>query len=180
MATFIVYCQSAGLRVEPNNPSFGRFDLVARCVNSALWLDGGLRKNIISFYLAKSQSVLSFSDNIRQVSPDERSILMWIEKIFAGKRNPGITIQKTGFEDLLKKFEKEKIYLLNMKGKDLLSEKPRDSSVFILSDNLSLPGEISQFLESMKIKSLSIGPKSYLASHAISFVNISTDGFSGD
>ncbi len=177
MATFIVYCQSAGLNVEPNNPSHGRFDLIARCVSSALWLDKGLRENAIHFYLAKSRSALSFSRKIRQVSPDERSILMWVEKIFSGRSNPGIALEGISFDELLKRFEKEKVYLLDTKGKDFFGEKPSKDSVFILSDNLPLPPGILQKLKSLKIKTLSIGPKSYLSSHAISFANIALDRF---
>lgn len=175
MTTFVVYCGTAGLSVQPTNPSFGRFDIIARCVNSALWLSNGLRDSDIHFFLERAGKTLSFSSRIRKVSPDERSMLMWIEKVFSGIKNPGIELNACDFPGLLERFEGRKIYLLDMGGKNFFEEKPEADSVFILADNLGLPEEVKAGLPYQR---LSIGPKEYLASHVISFVSIAMDSLS--
>lgn len=171
MREFIVYCTKASKPDSRNIPE-GRFDVIARCTNAALWTSHGLRESKIHFFLAPVSKIISFDPAIRQVSPDERSIAMWIDKILEGRTNPGISAENGTFEDLMRNFGNRNMYLMDEAGKDIAGCNPDENGVFILGDHDGIPEDVKEKITAERI---SIGPRSYLASHCISYINILLD-----
>ena len=176
MTIFIVKINHPLEQFELNNLPENRMDLVARCVNAALWLDHAIRKNVeIIFHFSNNKVVKVKGNEIRQMRPDERNIASFFKHMLNGKKYPGIFLEEMSFYDLLKKFKSELIFILDKQGKDLsnYSRGHLESDVFVLGDDLGL----KEFPENeFAFKKLKIGPESYLTSHCISFLNIYLDG----
>ncbi len=182
MRTFIIYSRGrtdSRFNIEDLPSSGGRMDLVARCINSALWLSHGIRRNTRLYIVlngAPSPPVTLCFDGskIKRISPDERSIAIWIKKVLAsdfGKewkefRN-GILVSRKSFQDIVKEHDKKNIYVLHEKGKKM---KLKKDPVFVLGDNFDIPKKEEKFVLKYG-KKLSIGEKSYLSSSCISVLN---------
>ena len=183
MRTFVIYSRKgrtdSRFNIEDLPSSGGRMDLVARCVNSALWLSNKIREDSEIFIVLNGPPnppvTLWFKgDTLRKVSPDERSIGIWIKKVLSsdfGKewkefRN-GILIARKSFQEIIKEHEKRNIYVLHEKGKKL---KIKKDPVFVLGDHIGLPKNEEKFVLRYGEK-LSLGKKPYLASSCISILN---------
>jgi tRNA (pseudouridine54-N1)-methyltransferase len=181
MSEFILYVNR---KLNPNFslndlPGSGRADLIARCVSSALWLSHSVRREaVIRIFFSKNKRAVSFYGNkIKRISPDERNIASWIKKALASdkKVNPGIETQKTDFKNFIEKLEKRKIYILSEKGEDIRKLSVGENPVFVLGDHLDLPDETIKVIEKYNPQIVSVGPKSYLASHCIVLVHNELD-----
>ncbi len=187
MRTFIIYSRKgrtdSKFNIEDLPSSGGRMDLVARCINSALWLSDQIRKDTKIFVVLNGPPnppvTLCFDGNkIKKMTPDERSISIWIKKVlnsdFGEKwtefRN-GILVSRKSFQEIIKEHEKRNIYVLHEKGKKL---KIKKDPVFILGDNIGLP-EKEEKMALKHGKKLSLGKKTYLASSCISILNYMID-----
>lgn len=172
MREFVLFTRENGKR-------FVRADLIARCVNAALWISHGLRKAKIHVVLAGAEppKVLSFGNEMRMVSPDERSIIGWADKVLHGRDNPGIRAEEKSFQQLVKEKAEEgkALFLLHEKGEDIAEAELPEESVFILGDHIGLPKAEERFALRYKARKISLGSKPYLASHCISFINITMD-----
>ncbi len=175
MREFILYSQKGptGPFNVKDLPGSGRVDLIARAVISALWISHKLRDNVIHISLngpPNSPKVITITSNIRRVSPDERAIGLWINKILYGKSNPGITLRDMSFGKLIEEKinEGKNVFVLHEGGEDVLNVKDFGNPVFVVGDNIGLPDDIDG-------KKISIGPTSYLASQCITFLNVFLD-----
>ena len=172
MREFVVYCTKASKPDTRNIPE-GRFDVIARCANSALWTSHGLREARIHFFLSPASRVLSVDNNIKQVSPDERSIVLWIDKVMNGRENPVICVEDMDFDGMMNGFQGRNVYLLDEGGEDVEGMELDEDGVFILGDHEGIPESVIKNITSAK--KVSIGPRSYLASQCITFINILLD-----
>ncbi len=147
-----------------NNLTSQRIDLVARCINAALWLDKNIRRDVKIIFHFKNNKVIEVDGKIKGMRPDERSIAGFIKHLLEGKKYPGIKLYESSFEELVENQEHKKVFLLDLKGKPIEEEKELKDSLFILGDdkgiNLNFGAE-----------KLSLGPKSYLTSHCIVVIN---------
>jgi tRNA (pseudouridine54-N1)-methyltransferase len=173
MREFILFSRESGKELS-------RKDLIARCVTSALWVSHGLRDAKIHIVLGAGEppKVVTFDPAIRLVSPDERSIIGWIEKVLYRKAsNPGIRVEAKSFQDLIRQKAQEgkALFLLHEKGEDIAESDLPEESVFILGDHIGLPRAEEKFVQRFGAKKISLGKKSYLASHCIAFINITMD-----
>lgn len=188
MRTFILWSRAI---TSPNFnlkdlPSSGkRLDIVARCIISALWLSHKLREETQIFAVLNGApsppKTLLFTPEIKRVSPDERSIALWIKKALskhAGRRDKewvslsnGIKISGKSFQDVIKDLKEEScnFYLLHERGKNIEEIEIKENPVFVLGDHKGIPKNEEAFVlrEGEKI---SLGKKSYLASSCISIV----------
>ena len=167
MREFIILTNSRPKDFDINNmPGDGRYDLIARCIREALWLSGSLRNSKI--HIIMNNMVMSFDNKIKRISPDERSIGLWIKKIISGGTNPGISfVPKNNFWD---SFESRNCYVLDRYGKkinNILSSNP----VFILGGHKGFTEEVS-----IKADKISLGNKEYLTSQCITILNWLSDG----
>lgn len=157
MRTFIVRSQKS---FDLANPSACRLDLIARCINAAFWLDGGIRTDVEA-YFCWADRTLRVDSTIRGVWPDERSILGILAKVLKGRPHRGFELISEPFDQLIARYPQR--YWLDRRGMPIESVK-LTSPTFIL-------GDASGIVVPQGEKSISIGPKSYLTSHCIVVLN---------
>ncbi|MBI2675005.1 MAG: hypothetical protein HYX24_00995 [Candidatus Aenigmarchaeota archaeon] len=175
MREFVLMAANAG-RPDIRDVTRERFDMIARCVNAAFWLSNGIRNDVrIHIYLGKMGKVVSFSSSIKRVSPDERSIVLWIDKVLKGIRNPGIDAVDISFEDFLKGMKNRHVYLLLEEGKDMEKAEIKADPVFVIGDHKGLEDDYLEILKKYCPGTISLGRLSYLSSHCISFLNMWLD-----
>jgi tRNA (pseudouridine54-N1)-methyltransferase len=185
MKQFILYASKAvtspDFSLNDLPGSGGRMDLVARCIGNALWLSHDLRRDTCIHVVACGSPpvVISFYGNrLRGVSPDERNIAAWIKKTLAStRRNPGITIRKLSFQQLVAELASEGncFYILQEKGTDIARINLKEDPVFVLGDHIGLPMEEEKFVERFEHEKISLGATSYLASQCITMVHYELD-----
>jgi tRNA (pseudouridine54-N1)-methyltransferase len=103
-----------------------------------------------------------------------------LKKTIGGKTHPGITMDKTSFEALLKvKAEKSRIYVLEEGGKNIAETKIEANPLFVLGDHVGLPKKAEAFALRYGEK-ISLGKQPYLAASCITVLNYLLDrqGFS--
>ena len=179
MRTFVLFAEKARTSKFSLNDlpgSGGRMDLVCRCVNAALWVSHGLRRDT-DIYL-----VLNGSPSMKRVSPDERNIAAWVNKSIekaSGKDwervQEGIDVSRKGFEDILKELRDRPIYVMHEEGKPIKGLEMGESPVFVLGDHMGLPEEQQSLADKYSTKKLSLGKKPYLASHCMTIINYELD-----
>ncbi|ASJ16970.1 tRNA (pseudouridine(54)-N(1))-methyltransferase TrmY [Thermococcus chitonophagus] len=171
----------------------GRIDLICRSLNAAFHLSHSFRKNVrvyVTFLGPPDppKTIRFEGSRIKPkiLNPDELSTAKLIGKALkasGGIRGPsqevevfpGVFVSRMTFEDVIRKNTRFNLYVLEEGGEDLFSTKfPRDNVAFVLGDHIGLSREDLSFLEGFAQR-ISIGPKAYLTSHVISFVNIYLD-----
>ncbi len=178
MRDFVLLSRTSSDKVDLNNLSFGRWDVIARCINSAIWVAHGLRQARIHVVLGASDppKTVVFDSNIRKVNPDEKNIAGWVSKVLkAESENPGIAVEENSFQGVIKSFSGRKFYILHEKGKDISEIEFVENPVFVLGDHIGLPPRDEEFVQRFDHELVSIGPNSYLASQCMSYINIELD-----
>jgi len=163
--------------------SAGRMDVLARCINSAFWLSYGIRRNVIFHTILHGEPnppvyIRMEGKKLRKVSPDERSIAIFIKKALERMKEgmevestPGIFVSKKSFEELLEENKDKDFYLLDEKGKDIESIEISNKPFFFLGDYKDLEEGEKEILFKYGATPISIGKKSYLSSHCIAIIN---------
>lgn len=180
MREFILLSRTSSDKIGLNNLSFGRWEVAARCVNSALWIAHGLREAKIHVVLgaASPPKTVVVDSSIKKVNPDEKNIATWISKVLKGEsENPGIHVEEKSFQDVIKSFAAEgrKFCILHEKGADISRVEFGAGPVFVLGDHIGLPPKDEKFVKRFDHELVSVGPRSYLASQCISYINIELD-----
>lgn len=163
-------------------PSAGRIDIVARCVNSAFWLANDIRRNVFFHTILHGEPnppiYIRFEGNkLRKVSPDERSISIFILKAIekAGdeerESTPGIFVSKKDFIKFVEENRDKEYYLMDEKGENIENIEIGEKPLFFLGDNKGLSEEEKEILHKYGAIDVSIGKKSYLSSHCITVIN---------
>ena len=194
MRAFVLFASKAvtthEFRLNDLPGSGGRMDLVARCVTQAIWLSNEIRKDVAVYCTLNGppsppKTVGFFSDKLKRVSPDERSIASWIKKALETraerewkKVQEGIFVSGTDLISLVRELKNAcnfELYLLHPRGEDMRKTEISPNPCFILGDHIGLPQEIEEEIERMGARKISIGPKEYLASTCIAVVNNELD-----
>ena len=98
-----------------------------------------------------------------------------LRKVIAGKPHPGISVDKTGFEALLKKeAQSHTVYVLEEGGKNVSEAELADNAVFVLGDHVGLPKKAETFALRYGEK-ISLGKQPYLAASCITVINYLLD-----
>ncbi len=178
MRDFVLLSRTSSDRIDLNNLSFSRWDVLARCINSTLWIAHALRPARIHIVLGASTppKTVVVDSNIRKINPDEKNIATWISKVLKDEsKNPGISVVESSFQSVIKLFSGRKFYILHEKGRDISKIDFDPNPVFVLGDHIGLPPKDEEFVERFDHEKVSIGPRSYLASQCISYINIELD-----
>ncbi len=187
MRTFILYSRGWTKPFsEKDLPGAGRVDIACRCVSAALFISYTIRRDtriFISLNGGSQPVALCFDGEIRKISPDERSIGLWISKTLEKMQDDklskewkrtdnGILYAQKSFEEILEEVKKEKcdFYLLDEEGKDIEGAELKDNPAFILGDNAGIPEKGKALAEALAEK-ISLEETSYLASSCISVVH---------
>jgi len=186
MRTFVIFVGKArtdgNFNMEDLPSSGGRMDLVARCISSALWLSHAVRPDAKIYCVLNGPpkppvTVLFDGAAIRKISPDERSIALWLKKALSEEIaddwhefRPGIMTARKSFQEIIREHEGRPIYVLHEKGEDIKEAELKGDPVFVIGDNFGIPKNDESFALRNGEK-ISIGKESYLASSCIAVLN---------
>jgi tRNA (pseudouridine54-N1)-methyltransferase len=161
--------------------SSGRLDIIARCINAAFWLSGNIRRDVTFHTILHGEPyqpvyITLKGAKLRKVSPDERSISLFLKKALERmeekeQTSPGIYVKRKSFEELVRENEDKHLYLLDEVGTSIDDIEFNGVPFFFLGDNRGLPPDEKQFIMKKGAESISLGTISYLSSHCISVLN---------
>lgn len=195
MHTFLLLARRASTshRFKLNDlPGAGRMDLVCRCVSSALFLPGDIRRDTSITALLGGppdppKAVTFDGGLVRRISPDERNVASHIQialeaSLKAGpgeapESEPGITVARKGFDSLLEERAQRgrALMYLHREGEDLRRAEFPENATFVLGDDLGLPEATEALLERLGARRVSVGRVEYLASQIIAVVHNELD-----
>lgn len=173
-------------RMGSTSPKFrnlhdaGRLDIVYECAVASLFLSHGIRKNVVFHALLSGSPspplhITVYGAALRDVRTDQGTWEKILRKILSGGQHPGITVDKTSFEALIKeKAEEGVIYVLEEGGKDIFDVKVSENCIFILGDHVGLPKKVEDFALRYGEK-ISLGKQPYLAASCITILNYLLD-----
>jgi len=155
-------------------------DLVHECIEASLFLSHRIRRNVVFHALLSgppSPPLHLKVDGVtlRNVHTDQETWKQLLKNGLSGRPHPGVTIDKTSFETLLKSEANEApIYVLKQSGKDIFKSDIDDNPVFVLGDHIGLPRKVEAFALRYGRK-VSLGKQLYLAASCICIVNYLLD-----
>lgn len=158
----------------------GRLDVVHECIVASLFLSHGIRRNVVLHALLSGPPSPPLhlkidGATLRDVRTDQETWKEIFKKVLSGKRHPGISVDKTSFEALLKeKADEAPIYVLEEGGKDIFKVAIGENPVFVLGDHIGLPKKVEGFALRYGEK-VSLGKQPYLAASCITVVNYLLD-----
>ncbi len=196
MRTFIIKANEAhtkaDFRLRDLPGTSGRIDVLCRFLNAAFLLSHGFRKNVRVWLLLYGppeppKAIRFEGPKLRvRLNPDEGStakLIMRALKAGEGLREPGkevevypgLYVSNRTFEDVIRLTVKNsKLYYLHEDGKPIGKVRFENNVAFVLGDHNGLSGEDEAFLNGIAER-VSVGRKSYLASHVVAYVNIFLD-----
>ena len=158
----------------------GRLDVVHECVVASLFVSHGIRRNVFFHALLSGPPATPLHLNVdgatlRYVRTDQETWKGIFKKVLSGKSHPGISIDKTSFEALLKaKADEAPIYVLGEGGKDIFEVDIGENLVFVLGDHKGLPKKVEGFALRYGEK-VALGKQPYLAASCITIINYLLD-----
>ena len=154
----------------------GRLDVLVRCVTAALWKSHGIRHDTDVWLILNGPpnppvTVHLSGENIRYLNPDERSTAALIRNGLIKIKNqqgpmetsPGITMERVGLEEVVKKLPNP--VLLSENGKDKMGE----AKTFVLGDDKNPTEEEMKILK--KFPEISLGKESLLSSACVILIH---------
>ncbi|KAA0001017.1 MAG: tRNA (pseudouridine(54)-N(1))-methyltransferase TrmY [Thermoplasmata archaeon] len=163
--------------------SAGRLDILARCINASFWLSHDIRRDVVFHTILHGEPsppvyIRFEGSKLRKVSPDERSIAIFIKKAIERikeekeiESTPGIFVSRKNFERLIKEHRDKKYYLLVEDGKYIEHVEICNEPFFFLGDHKDLDDDEKELLYEYDAEPISLGKRSYLASHCITIIN---------
>ena len=190
MRQFLYFSKSAvtsgNALSEGNLMRAGRMDIVIHTIISAFFLSHDIRKDVkmhLVFY-GMPDPPKHIEIEIRpELTISKKDVANLIRKILykyrQGERKevlPGCFVEKKSFYNVIEELIEEgnEIYILDKKGKDIREAKISENCVFVLGDQDGLPEKEFKRLKKMSIP-VSVGSKTYFASHVVSVVNNELD-----
>jgi tRNA (pseudouridine54-N1)-methyltransferase len=170
--------------------SAGRMDILCRCVNNALFLSHGMRRDVQVHLLLLGEpdpgKVIRFDgEKLRYLNPDERSSGSLIKKALAKnafdnevQSTPGVWLRRGELGTLLDEFKTKGIPMVYLRedGDDIrdVSASLADA-VFIMGDHMGVTENEEEMILSAGARILSVGPLSLHSDHCTILVNNELD-----
>ncbi|MCX8150938.1 MAG: tRNA (pseudouridine(54)-N(1))-methyltransferase TrmY [Candidatus Bathyarchaeota archaeon] len=158
----------------------GRLDIVYECIVTSLFLSHGIRRDVTFNAVLNGPPAppLHLQVSGAQLYDVRTDIGTWeviLKKALSGRPHPGVTVNKTSFETLLKtKAETAPIYVLEEGGKNVSEIELELNPVFVLGDHVGLPKKVEVFALRFGEK-ISLGKTPYLAASCITVLNYLLD-----
>jgi len=160
----------------------GRLDIVYECVVASLFLSHAIRKNVVFHAMLSGPPspplhLMMEGATLYDVRTDERTWERILRKVLGGQTHPGISVEKTSFEALLKtkaEAPHTALYVLEEKGRDVFEMELSENAVFVLGDHIGLPKTVEDFALRYAEK-ISLGKRPYLATSCITILNFLMD-----
>jgi tRNA (pseudouridine54-N1)-methyltransferase len=165
-------------------------DILCRCVNSALFLSHGMRRDVNVHLVLQGEpdpaKVVRFNgEKLKYLNPDERSSGSLIKKAlekdaieYETQSTPGVYIRRAGLEQLLNEFSEagRDIYYLKEDGEDIREYSELNSdAVFILGDHMGVTEEEEVMIDRVAKCTLNIGPISLHSDHCMIIIHNELD-----
>jgi len=196
MREFIYYSRTAptsGSYVKSDLMKSGRLDIAIHSVIAAFFLSHKMRTDVKLHLCFAGPPDPQKHLELRPVTEG----MTGVDKIYLSKKNvegvikrmlykykdgekrevfPGYWVEKKGFLEVVKELYKEgrNLYILDPKGEDLREAEIGENPIFILGDHRGLPGKELKRLKAM-CKPVTVGKRTYFASHTIAVVNNEID-----
>ncbi len=158
----------------------GRLDIVYECIVTSLFLSHGIRRDVTFHAILNGppnppRHIQIDGSTVYDVRTDVDTWQQILRKIIAGKSHPGIRMDKTSFEALLKaQAQTHQVYVLEEGGKNITEIQLADDAVFVLGDHVGLPKKAETFALRFGEK-ISLGKQPYLAASCITVINYLLD-----
>lgn len=158
----------------------GRLDIAYECIITSLFLSHGLRRDVTFNTILNGPPnpplhVQIDGASLYDVRTDLETWYAIFKKILSGKMHPGITVDKTSFETLLKtKAQTAHIYILEEGGRDVTDLIFDKNPLFVLGDHVGLPKKVETYALRFGEK-ISLGRTPYLAASCINILNYLLD-----
>ncbi len=159
----------------------GRLDIVYQCALMALFKSAAHRNDTIFHAVLNGPPtppvhIQISGAELRDAHIDERSWEKILRNILGGKSHPGIVVDKTPFQKLIKQKSEAgyTIFVLGDKGDPISDQKLSGNMLFILGDHVGLPRNDENFALRYGTKT-SLGKEKYLAASCIDIVNYYID-----
>lgn len=183
MREFVFYSRLG--RTDPrfgNLHDAGRLDVAHECIVASLFLSHAIRKDVVFHALLSGPPsppvhLMIEGSTLHDVRTDQQTWERILKKVLARQTHPGITVNRTSFEALLKsKAEAPQtgIYVLEEKGRSISEVEVSEKAVFILGDHVGLPKTVEKFALRYAEK-VSLGKQPYLAASCITILNYLMD-----
>ena len=165
-------------------PGSGRIDVIARCINAAIFLSHNIRRDVIFYaYFPRINVRLKIdSSRVKYLNPDERSTAALIRNAVINmgedekRTSPGFYIKRTSLEDVLDEIESlAPLYYLKEDGEDIRMTPMEKDAAFVLSDSVNMGDEEEREVLKRAKGIISVGPKSLLSSPTITIVHNELD-----
>lgn len=189
MREFIIYTYGVTRPFRLDDlPGAGRMDLIARCISNAIFISDAIRRDVKIYIVLNGppnppKTVIFDAARIKRTSPDERNIASHIKialERLGDKREvesePGITIRKLGFKELIdEKIKKQQVVYMHPRGKNIRSFKFQPNFAAILGGHKGLPRDVEEYLKRLGVEMVSIGKIEYFASQVITIIHYELD-----
>ncbi len=188
MKHFVYFSNSAatsGKALSGNLMKAGRMDIAIHSLIQGLFLSHDFRKDVKFHFIFYGQPDPPKHIEIQVkegLDISKKDVAGLIQKILykykEGQKTEvlsGCFIEKKSFLKVAEELaEKNSIFILDKKGKDIRNAEIDDNCVFILGDHEGLPQKELRRLKQIS-ESVSVGPKTYFASQTIAVVNNELD-----
>lgn len=161
----------------------GRLDILLRCINSALFLSHGIRRDteILLVLLGEPNPPRTIRVNggeVRYLNPDERSTGALVRNALLKKlddeemrSSPGIYVSRRSFEQVLDDLAPiSRLVYLKEDGQDVREQELDGDVTFIISDHQDLREDEEKLLLERSPLTVTLGPISYHADHCITIM----------
>lgn len=196
MREFIYYLRTAptaGNYIKEDLMQSGRLDIAIHAIIAVFFLSHEMRSDVKLHLVFAGPPDPTKHLELKPVTKGQTGI----DKIYLSKKNvewiikkmlykykegkktevfPGYWIEKKGFLEVVKELSADgrNLYILDERGEDIREAKIGKNPIFILGDHLGLPRKELKRIKTMS-KPVSIGKRTYFASHTIAIVNNEID-----
>ena len=178
MREFLIYSRGhTGGKIGKEIRNYGRLDVVAQVIRSAFFISGDTRKNVMLHLSLNGppRPPLYLKFNYKTICT--RDVEKLIRRSISGRKTDYLIKEKKTFIDIVKNLHEnnKNIFILDKRGENISNIKfKEEDNVFILGDDKGIP-KLERKLISKIARKISIGPKMYMASQCVSFLNIYLD-----
>jgi len=158
----------------------GRLDIVYECIVTSLFLSHGIRRDV-TFHAVLNGApkppihLKIEGEKLYDVRTDVDTWQKILRKVLSGKTHPGVSVEKTSFENLIRtESENRSLYVLEEGGKKISEVNPLEEAIFVLGDHVGLPKNVERFALRFGEK-VSLGKEPYLAASCITIINYLSD-----
>jgi tRNA (pseudouridine54-N1)-methyltransferase len=161
----------------------GRLDILLRCINSALFLSHGIRRDTEILLVLQGEpdpprTIRINGSEVRYLNPDERSTGALLRNALLKKldgeeirSSPGIYISRRSFEQVLDDLAPvSRLVYLKEDGTDVRQQQLDGDLTFVLSDHQDLAESEEDMLVARGPLTVTLGPLSYHADHCITIM----------